>query len=395
MQNYFTKRNIIIAAGAVILIAGIIWYLSLPTGAGQERAGIAEIFYNLFPKSENNDGAPLDSEGSPEGEENNLPEANAGEQNFLELVKESVSGATIYKGKIRYIDRASGHLFEMDLDGKNKNLISNTTIPGIFEVSWSPKGDRAILKYYSNEKLNVLSAVFSGSSTKTTFLPDGVREAIFSPKGDRVAYVLASGSEGQVITATPENKTPTVRLKMPITSWKISWPEEANIYLLTAPSAYLDGFLYKLTLSSGAFAKVFGPSLGLTAATNGANIFFSASDPNDRALSNLSLNIAGNKLSSASSLTLPEKCAWSKKSKDIIFCALPLAYSPAVYPDDWYKGKISFNDEIVKLNLKDSAIESIEILPSVDATNLFLSEDETLLFFTNKKDGSLWRLKIN
>src|SRR3989344_3442211 len=352
MQNYFTKRNIIIAAGAVILIAGIIWYLSLPTGAGQERAGIAEIFYNLFPKSENNDGAPLDSEGSPEGEENNLPEANAGEQNFLELVKESVSGATIYKGKIRYIDRASGHLFEMDLDGKNKNLISNTTIPGIFEVTWSPKGDRAILKYYSNEKLNVLSAVFSGSSTKTTFLPDGVREAIFSPKGDRVAYVLASGSEGQVITATPENKTPTVRLKMPITSWKISWPEEANIY-------------------------------------------FPASDPNDRALSNLSLNIAGNKLSSASSLTLPEKCAWSKKSKDIIFCALPLAYSPAVYPDDWYKGKISFNDEIVKLNLKDSAIESIEILPSVDATNLFLSEDETLLFFTNKKDGSLWRLKIN
>src|SRR3989338_2586969 len=350
MQNYFTKRNIIIAAGAVILIAGIIWYLSLPTGAGQERAGIAEIFYNLFPKSENNDGDPLDSEGSPEGEENNLPEANAGEQNFLELVKESVSGATIYKGKIRYIDRASGHLFEMDLDGKNKNLISNTTIPGIFEVSWSPKGDRAILKYYSNEKLNVLSAVFSGSSTKTTFLPDGVREAIFSPKGDRVAYVLASGSEGQVITATPENKTPTVRLKMPITSWKISWPEEANIYLLTAPSAYLDGFFYKLTLSSGAFAKVFGPSLGLTAATNG---------------------------------------------KDIFFSALPLAYSPAVYPDDWYKGKISFNDEIVKLNLKDSAIESIEILPSVDATNLFLSEDETLLFFTNKKDGSLWRLKIN
>ena len=63
-------------------------------------------------------------------------------------------------------------------------------------------------------------------------------------------------------------------------------------------------------------------------------------------------------------------------------------------PDDYYKGKIeSSAEEIVKMNLDTGENKKI-ISADFDAHNLFLSKDETYLFFINKKDGRLYRLTL-
>ena len=96
--------------------------------------------------------------------------------------------------------------------------------------------------------------------------------------------------------------------------------------------------------------------------------------------------------------TLPEKCVWSLKEKGIIFCAVPFTLDSADYPDDWYRGKISFKDAIFKINYLtgENKVVGEEILTlDFDAINPFLSSDEKYLFFTNKKDSALWSLKMS
>ena len=399
MQELLTTKRIIIALAILFVLffaAGAVWYYFLrDDGSGNNDSAGTGSQTNPFPEGEGNlPGAGESQVGGGQdfgGASQNL---NASRGDSFQIVPDAVAGAGFYNNKIRYIEKSSGNIFEVDLDGKNKTNLSNNKISGVFDAIWSKQGTRAIIKYASGDKIITMSAVITGSSTKTIILPSGTRGVAFSPKGDKIAYVLSSGNDGSVITATPENKSQVVRLKMKYSSWKILWAEDNGIYLLSSPSAYLDGFLYKITLSSGVFSKILGPYPGLLASVNNPNIIFSETNQESKSVDTLISNSSGGNIGPMPVKALPEKCVWSKKVKDIVFCASPLIMPGAIYPDDWYMGKVSFGDAVVKINIVSRAIISFLLPETIDATKLFLSDDETNLFFINKGDESLWKLRI-
>ena len=97
--------------------------------------------------------------------------------------------------------------------------------------------------------------------------------------------------------------------------------------------------------------------------------------------------------------TLPEKCAWGRGSLTL-FCAVPKFAPGALYPDSWYRGEISFNDDIWKIDietgsgaviLEPGAVPGGEVM---DGIKLSLDENESYLFFVNKGDSSLWEMKL-
>jgi hypothetical protein len=58
---------------------------------------------------------------------------------------------------------------------------------------------------------------------------------------------------------------------------------------------------------------------------------------------------------------------------------------------------VSFEDRFVKINTKTN--DTVTLANSgnetpIDATQLFLSDKESGLFFINKKDGTLWSLDL-
>ncbi|MDP3762955.1 MAG: hypothetical protein Q8Q97_02690, partial [bacterium] len=148
MQNFFTRRNLIVATAVVILAGGgIIWYFTRAPSA--QRAGEEEergFFSRLFPGGGERELTQAEREKLEEAQQGGAGLETAKPRSF-KLVEANVAGVAFAKNKIRYIDRETGHVFEIDPDGQNKTRISNTTIPGIFEVIWSPDGTRAILKY--------------------------------------------------------------------------------------------------------------------------------------------------------------------------------------------------------------------------------------------------------
>ncbi len=404
MQNFFTKRNLIIALIIIFAVVGaVIWYLSRPAVPATSESG-GGFFSRLFPSGGERPLTESEKKKLEEERGGGLPPLVSGAQKPLsqKLVPESVSGATWIKnpstnsgqGKVRYIERETGHVFEIDPDGQNKTRISNTTIPGIFEVVWSPSGERAVLKYLSQENLNMLSVRFTASSTQGIFLSPDIKDITFSPKGDRIAYVLASEEGSSIITATPDNKSQRAILSNPLRDWRVYWPEENNIYLVNAPSAFSDGFLYRLNLATGLSEKLLGPKLGLEISTNGRDVVLSESDRDNQTILSFLLNIGTRKIKTASLKIIPKKCAWSKLDKNELFCALPAPLPPAVFPDDWYQGKISFSDILAKINTANLSAEGFDLEGGPDAVNPFLSGDENIFFYTDRRDGSLWKINL-
>ncbi|MEI6494976.1 MAG: hypothetical protein WCO03_02855, partial [bacterium] len=83
-----------------------------------------------------------------------------------------------------------------------------------------------------------------------------------------------------------------------------------------------------------------------------------------------------------------------------LYCAVPTIVPAGEYPDDWYRGEVKFNDSLWQINVADGKTTLLNspsaslINEEMDATGLFLNPIETRLFFTNKRDRSLWMLDL-
>jgi hypothetical protein len=83
----------------------------------------------------------------------------------------------------------------------------------------------------------------------------------------------------------------------------------------------------------------------------------------------------------------------------VVYCAAPSQPVDAVYPDDWYAGKISTLDKIWQINGATGEIKLISSFNdapnrAIDAFNLGLDQKDNFLFFMNKNDLSLWSLDL-
>ena len=97
--------------------------------------------------------------------------------------------------------------------------------------------------------------------------------------------------------------------------------------------------------------------------------------------------------------TLPEKCVWNKTG-DTLYCAVPKFIGSGEYPDSWYQGEVSFNDQLWKIDIKTLnatlLLDPVMITEGeeIDGIKLAIDESENYLFFVNKKDSFLWKLDL-
>ena len=79
----------------------------------------------------------------------------------------------------------------------------------------------------------------------------------------------------------------------------------------------------------------------------------------------------------------------------MVYCAVPARISGSNQPDDWYQGVISFDDGVWSKNVSTGESKSILSRFGADIMNIFVSDDENYLIFTDKNDGTLWSLKLS
>ena len=218
-----------------------------------------------------------------------------------------------------------------------------------------------------------------------------------APGEERMAYLVPANDTYAVVTALPDNTKQKTVGSVPIPDFLLSWPTTNIISLQTKASALAPGYLYTLNPSNGVLAKVIGDVPGLTAlwSPSGKRLLYSESSQEGKVIKLQYLSRETGLTKQVELTTLPEKCVWSKKNDAVVFCAIPQldATARAQLPDDWWQGNIAFNDALWQINLDTGLKKMLLPTSAFDATNLFVSEDESFLFFTDKKENLLWSLK--
>lgn len=333
--------------------------------------------------------------------------------NLQKIGAEPVSGATFVVSSstnfVRFVEKATGHIYEVNPESPVPQRISNTTIPKIEEIYWGIEGDELVARYLKDSILNTIYIEIIATTTtaevdtfeggiESTFLPTNIRGVALSPGRTQIFYLLDTANGVNGIVSNLDGTAAKNVWTSPIKNWSISWPSSSTVSLNTPPSGAVAGFLYHLNLGNGIMEKIQGNIAALSSITSSDSntILYSSIDN-----ANISLaikNIENETDIQAGLNTLAEKCVFGHDGTYFI-CAAPKDISARDLPDSWYQGRVQFNDRIMKVSLTDGSSELL-VDPEqvagepIDAVNLQVSGDGGHLLFTNKRDNSLWLLPI-
>jgi len=489
---------------AITLIGSVLWYLQNGNSGGTKNGTSIRDFLP-FGQAPTEPPSVIPPPTTPVNPQN---QTSGSELPRLRKISEKpIAGALAFKSGestlVRFVDKASGHIFEANVQDTNLQRLTNTTMPKIQEAVWAgensvvlrylkedeetiesvvlklvprnealkpfefkknlkegdmgtdvlnlqrtlnrdtetviaesgpgskgnetnrfgPKTTEAVKKFQvkysdqilkpqnletpsglvdglSREKLNEITGVNIEQSkeeenlyqTALTFLPENIKDLAFIGSLQKIFY-LEEDSLGTIGTLADTSNQKKVQIfESGATEWNIH-KNRNDMVISTKASSNSIGLSYSLS-SAGSMKKILGGQFGLTlnvSPTKEKAIY--SESTRDGFVLNL-YNVTQNKILKLDYLTLPEKCVWSRVSPKIVYCAVPKGIPAGNYPETWYQGEVSFEDNIWMMNSETGEETLVETFNLVDGTDLFLSDKEQYLFFTNKKDSQLWSLRL-
>lgn len=379
-------KKILLIIGIVVVIGIAVFLIwgSQPQTAGENRVGFSIRDYLPFGNSGNSETSTttpetniLDEEKLPIIPENKLI------PRLRKLSSEPVAGAVIFNvgatSTVRFVEKGTGNVYEATTDSLAIQRLTNTTIPKIVRAFWLPNGSGFLAQTLIAEneiietsfvKLNknkASSTVESLTPFSTTIgkLPTGIKEIAIKPDGSKIFYYTISGSYSNWFISNPDGTGATLVMTHPLTEWLPKWISANTIMMQNKASS--EAVVY--------------------------NYFF---DVSSKVLKKAGINMAG---ISSQTNTLAEKCVQTKDKNLTLYCAVPNYLPPGNYPDIWYKGLVSTEDFIQKIDSGNDIFYNTADLSSlsnqkIDVVDPSLSPDESHLIFRNKIDGYLWLLRI-
>jgi hypothetical protein len=340
-----------------------------------------------------------------------------------QIYPEPVSGAFAFSSEegtnIRFVERSTGHVYETTLDSTGLNRVTITTIPKT-EEAFFLSGDSLILRYLDIEDMGIQTVygeiglaeqdpadVELGqtgeefSALNTTLFPKNISGLALSPDKTRIfsLFETPTGSEG--FLNFPNNSSRISAFSSALADWNVAWPANNTIALTTKGSYLATGMLTLLNPDTGLQRNYLSDILGLSTLvnTNATKVLYSESKAGGSIMLSTFDIATKEKSLTQSKATLAEKCVWSTLNTDLLYCAIPKVIPNSNYPDDWYMGKTSFQDNLMSVNtLTGDVILLADINKitgrEIDAFDLSLNQEETVLLFRNKDDLTLWALDL-
>jgi len=406
------KKTIYISTGIVLLVA-----LSVGTFLWLRPASSTNTTNTVDTPFGEGDGTSVST--SNNSETNTAPtltgQSNTPVSGLQKISVAPISGATVFsQGSttlVRYMDKATGNMYEFNATNNTTKRISNTTLPKISEVFWGYQQNTVFARAIKDGVLQTFVGSIATSSASSTesrlegsYLSNNIFSFSVSPNKDKTFFLLPEQGGTTGYLADSKGLQAKTLWKFPSTEWIASWPKNDTIFLNTKASFMSEGYLYALNVKTGGMSPVLGHIQGLTTlvSPDGTYVLYSQSENN-----NISSHLLNTKTSQDTALaftTLPEKCSWITVIKFI--CGVPSTTQNSPLPDSWYMGTTSFNDSLQALDVvvlpgeNNNNIDGSFDLKAIagldiDVIHPQVSPDGTLLIFENKKDFSLWILPLS
>lgn len=401
-----TKRILKISAYILVILAVVLLGYYTLLSQNETVDGVKKPFFgNLFPFG-NNDvvvGEVPFATTTPDG--TGEPQVSDFEQVVRLISNEPVSGSTFIssttkRDTIRYIEKATGHIFDVPTYESSMSRISNTTIPQIYEAKFTENGAGFIAQYIKSDDVietmyGKITGVGNDRSVVGTILSRNIASVAVSPDGKNIFTLekTQNGSEGYFSLPNGTNKK--LVWSSPLREFILQYISDTRVGLQTKPYISAYGVLFDVNTATAAKNVLVSNQLNLTTLPNPkqAHVLYS------NGVSLFDLNTTNNISTELSPNTFPEKCVWAH-TKMFVYCAVPrnILTSSSLYA--WYKGEISFSDDIWEYDLAANTARRVVDLEnlagrSIDVSSISINQADTLLLIQSKVDGSLWTVKTN
>ena len=417
-----SKKNIlsIIVVLFLIIVSSIFYYFFM----NKEQTDLAETelvnnnpFGDFFPVE--NVGA-ADNQNSGEVPTNPFEE---GEPKLKMISDVPISGSVVFERKVgtstietvsRYVERATGHIYEMVQGEKSAKRISNTTIPKIYSAFFAGNNNFVIYRYLdAGENIDTYVAEIKENKTDTSseektsleglFMKKNILDIVVSPDGKSLFNFIKNAepkSSYKSLGSLSLVSNPNTE-KLIFNSYTSEWTPEwinADIISFNNKASYISGgYLYLFNIKTKSFNKVLGPLNGLVSkvSPNATKVIYSLQNGGSPELR--FSNVSKDDAFEIPNPTIADKCVWATDNKNV-YCAIPNNIYETNLPDSWYTGEKSFNDSLVRIDT--DAQETTTILngsdypTSFDMINIQVSPKQDVVYFTNKKDLKFWSLEI-
>lgn len=389
------KKQVLIIIGAiVVLILILIWSYLLFVGTPKSTD---EVFTELGMNGETETIIP------PAEETKKNPTVDIASSKLRQLTTKPVIGfrEVIDKDSTRptllYVEAGTGHIYSIDLQTGEERRVSGTTIPQAIKAKISPDGQHFAISSASNTKGKPL---FVGTLNPTTDsldekLNENVSDFTFGDNNELMFSTNGtSGLEAYSYDIVKDIKKSIFSL--PFHEAVIQWGNTATSTHYTYPktSYLLEGFLFEI--KNGKMNRLPFAGYGFSALVNDDMILYNAIT---KQKPTTFVYLKGtNETKPLKTVLITEKCTLPQKGF-IFFCAHEPIDTPYEFPDEWYRGSLSFKDSIWIL-FADQFISGelintfTESGREIDGINLTKEMENGAMYFTNKNDNTLWMYEL-
>jgi len=433
------KKWLLIIGSVLIIVLGILFFVNYTqreTVTTKDEGSVVDTLLHLLPFGKNETTEIVENETleTQDTESNNAPTTRGDLPRLRKLSDKSVAGATgiikermvetipndpevvgdnnetkptvEYIDYVRYVEKATGNIYDIAVDENTPVRITNTTIPRISEAYFANKGETVLLRYLEHDNKTIRTwsgTIVSGGENSLSrlsgiFLDDNITTLSVSPDGTQIFYMKNIGDVTYGYTSLLNGSDLHQIFDTSFSQWLSQWQRSKSIAITTKATGYLEGYTYHMSTTGENFKKILGPTFGLSTNEDIRGTYTLYSYTTARGMQLRVYNETTGVQRNAPFNTFPEKCVWSTK-EDTMYCAVPLTTESRVYPDDWYQGLYFSTDSIwrfdpvngVGMFVADIYQETGE---SIDAINIGLTPDENMLYFTNKRDNVLWGISL-
>lgn len=298
----------------------------------------------------------------------------------------STSGNTV----LRFVERGTGYIFEINLTSGLQTQVTPSTIPNAVEAYFAPDLNSVVIVSERQGRLVTLLALPNNPDTQASHtILDNTAENIQFIDENTLTYTRNSFTDtvGYIYDLTDQTVTERFRLKVPDAT--VLTTENGNIFAYAKPTALFKGALYEVV--DGSLLPASQAALGLVPFIGGGLGIVNQVEDGEY----LSYRLPN--YTEQSVIMLPEKCAAGEAGR--VLCGAPEAFYTANFVENWYKGITNSDDWLWDIDTTTGqatvlAIPTQTTGRQIDVLNPVTDPAQEKLVFINKIDATLWLLQI-
>jgi len=306
------------------------------------------------------------------------------------------------KDTIKYYSR-TGQTYEISTDGSNKTTLSSKQLSGLIGVLWSPDKTKVITKFTGTDGQPQFY-YFNYSTQIGVPLKKNIDQIAWQTNSSRIFYKYydAKTKKRSLNISDPDGSNWTKLTDIDYRDISIAQiPASGLVSFWNRPDSYSQTIFETIPMISGEKKTVYKEKFGADYlwSPDGSLVLVSSADQRTGTKMQLAvMNYNGGEYRNLDIPTFVSKCVWSRDGKTVYYSLPGNIPSSAILPNEYMEGKFKTTDTFWKVSVTDGKktriLETADIKEAYDATGPFLNDDESILFFTNKTDGKLYRIAL-